>query len=352
MSRARAGAAGRLEAMFSRSSPPATAAQTPQPSPDPPATPAGPAPRWLPTALHVAFALLLLVGTVRALVPAPDAAGAAPGIVLPLVGLLAVAYAAGTVLQKRPAKGLPFDPAQYRLHWLAGMCALWAVLVAVSTEFVWVAIPLFFVQLQLPIPSQPVDQQVLAPQPAAGEEPAPAAPSAAHPAAARRAEPEPKPPRDAPVRQPATQRQDPRLAESLRALCERTTAASAARGTGLTCRFHLEGTSRPLPDAAEDAFLKAAQASLANVWQHAQASTAVVRLAYLEDEVTLEVRDDGAGFDPTDADAGAARENGLRVLRERVEAAGAAMAVASAPGEGTRVTVSVSTPGTPTADSH
>jgi signal transduction histidine kinase len=136
-------------------------------------------------------------------------------------------------------------------------------------------------------------------------------------------------------------------------LCERTTAASAARGTGLTCRFGLEGTSRPLPDAAEDAFLKAAQASLANVWQHAQASTAVVRLAYLEDKVTLEVRDDGAGFDPADADAaGAARENGLHVLRERVEEAGAAMAVASAPGEGTRVTVSVSTPGTPTADSH
>jgi signal transduction histidine kinase len=134
-------------------------------------------------------------------------------------------------------------------------------------------------------------------------------------------------------------------------LCERTTAASAARGTGLTCRFDLEGTSRPLPDAAEDAFLKAAQASLANVWQHAQASTAVVRLAYLEDEVTLEVRDDGAGFDPAEA-AGAARENGLRVLRERVEEAGAAMVVASARGEGTRVTVTVSTPGTPTADSH
>ncbi|WP_413249350.1 sensor histidine kinase [Sinomonas flava] len=349
--------------MFSRSSPPATAAQTPQPSPDPPATPAERVLRWLPTALQVAFALLLLIGTVRALAPAPDAAGAAPGIVLPLVGLLAATYGAGIVLQKRPAKGLPFDPAQYRLHWLAGMCALWAVLVAVSAEFVWVAIPLFFVQLQLPLPPQPADERVpgsqpapreqpaAAPEPAAVDEPAPAVPSSAPPAASRRAEPEPKPPRGAPVRQPATQRQDPRLAESLRTLCERTTAASAARGTGLTCRFDLEGTSRPLPDAAEDAFLKAAQASLANVWQHAQASTAVVCLAYLEDEVTLEVRDDGAGFEPTDAATGAARENGLRVLRERVEEAGAAMAVASAPGEGTRVTVSVSTPGTPTADS-
>lgn len=352
MSPARAGAAGRLGAMFSRSSPPATAAQTPQPSPDPPATPAERVLRWLPTALHVAFALLLLIGTVRALAPAPDAAGAAPGIVLPLVGLLAAAYAAGIVLQKRPAKGLPFDPAQYRLHWLAGMCALWAVLVAVSTEFAWVAIPLFFIQLQLPLPPQPAIERLPAPQPASGAEPAPNAPSEAQPAVVQPTEPEPKPPREAPIRQPAAQRQDPRLAESLRTLCERTTAASSARGTGLTCRFDLEGTSRPLPDDAEDAFLKAAQASLANVWQHAQASTAVVRLAYLEDEVTLEVRDDGAGFDPTDAADGAARENGLRVLRERVEEAGAAMAVASAPGEGTRVTVSVSTPGTPTADSH
>ncbi|WP_430296763.1 sensor histidine kinase [Sinomonas sp. B1-1] len=337
--------------MFSRSSPPATAAQTPQPSPDPPATPAERVLRWLPTALHVAFALLLLIGTVRAL--APDAAGAAPGIVLPLAGLLGAAYAAGTVLQKWPAKGLPFEPAQYRLHWLAGMCALWAVLVAVSAEFVWVAIPLFFVQLQLPLPSQPADEPVPGSQPTPREEPAPPAPVEATPAAARRTEPAPKPPREeASVRQPAAQRQDPRLAEALRTLCERTTAASAARGTGLTCRFDLEGTSRALPDAAEDAFLKAAQASLANVWQDAQASTAVVRLAYLEDEVTLEVRDDGAGFDPTDAAGGAARENGLRVLRERVEEAGGAMAVASAPGEGTRVTVSIGTPGTPTADGH
>ncbi|MFC5099092.1 hypothetical protein [Amycolatopsis plumensis] len=35
------------------------------------------------------------------------------------------------------------------------------------------------------------------------------------------------------------------------------------------------------------------------MWAHAHASTAVVTLSFLDTEVTMDVFDDGVGFDPT-----------------------------------------------------
>ncbi|MBD4580791.1 sensor histidine kinase, partial [Xanthomonas citri pv. citri] len=48
----------------------------------------------------------------------------------------------------------------------------------------------------------------------------------------------------------------------------------------------------------ETAVLRAVQASLANVGAHAGAYRARVTLGYLGDELTVDVADDGAGFDP------------------------------------------------------
>ncbi|PTT63451.1 sensor histidine kinase, partial [Arthrobacter sp. HMWF013] len=83
------------------------------------------------------------------------------------------------------------------------------------------------------------------------------------------------------------------LAESLQRLCAETETLAAARVDGLRCRFELVGDPAELPPQYSVTLLRAAQASLANVRQHAQASTAVVTLAFLGDEVTLDVYDDG-----------------------------------------------------------
>jgi signal transduction histidine kinase len=66
----------------------------------------------------------------------------------------------------------------------------------------------------------------------------------------------------------------------------------------------------------------------------------VVTLSYLGDTVTLDVDDDGVGFDGQPrpwADGGF----GLLGMRERVEAAGGALAVESVPGRGTTIAASV-----------
>ncbi|USY18876.1 sensor histidine kinase [Nocardiopsis exhalans] len=125
------------------------------------------------------------------------------------------------------------------------------------------------------------------------------------------------------------------LPEALIRLCERV-----SRTDGIDCRFRTDGTPTELPSGYEVALLRAAQASLANVSAHAHAGTAVVTLGYLGQEVTLDVYDDGEGFDPeaprTRADG---TGYGIAALRERVTALGGDLEVESAPGEGTAVAV-------------
>jgi len=134
------------------------------------------------------------------------------------------------------------------------------------------------------------------------------------------------------------------LAESLRRLCERTTLEAAARGVSLNCIFREDGEAVDLPQPYRVTLLRAAQASLANVWVHANASTAVVSLAYLGSEVTLDIYDDGRGFEPASlTDTVAARADGtgfgLRSLSERVAAQNGTLEIESAPGEGTVVAI-------------
>ena len=133
------------------------------------------------------------------------------------------------------------------------------------------------------------------------------------------------------------------LVEALGRLCERTWTDAEAAGAPLHCRLEVDGEPQDLPQPVRVALLRAAQASLANVREHARASTAVVSLAFLGSEVTMDVYDDGTGFDPPDREsaAGAADGSGfgLRSLRERVAALNGTLAVESAPGEGTVVAI-------------
>lgn len=126
------------------------------------------------------------------------------------------------------------------------------------------------------------------------------------------------------------------LAEALRRLCE-----STERETGIHCRLRVDGEPDALPSGYEVALLRAAQASLANVTRHSGAVTAVVTLGFLDAEVTLDVYDDGSGFDPAALRRSGSDGTGygLPALRERVAAFGGSLEVESAPGEGAAVAI-------------
>ncbi|MGQ0546265.1 MAG: PAS domain-containing sensor histidine kinase [Betaproteobacteria bacterium] len=84
------------------------------------------------------------------------------------------------------------------------------------------------------------------------------------------------------------------------------------------------------PEAAVTLF-RIAQEALNNVAKHAHADRIRIMLEIKANTFLLEVRDDGRGFDP----AAPTSRLGMRSMRERAEAAGAALEVESAPGRGT-----------------
>ena len=78
------------------------------------------------------------------------------------------------------------------------------------------------------------------------------------------------------------------------------------RSTACPSRSPTTGEPVPLHPEIEIALLRTAQEALANVARHAHATRAGVTLSYMGDVVTLDVRDDGVGFEPSTAGDAAA----------------------------------------------
>ncbi|MFD8947274.1 sensor histidine kinase [Streptomyces xanthophaeus] len=112
---------------------------------------------------------------------------------------------------------------------------------------------------------------------------------------------------------------------------------------GPRVRFSLSGTPRVLPTPYEVALLRIAQSALANVVRHARAGRAEITLTFMDSSVTLDVVDDGRGFDPSSAPSGGGGF-GLPAMRSRAETLGGLFTVESDPGQGTAVAVTLPLP--------
>ncbi len=80
------------------------------------------------------------------------------------------------------------------------------------------------------------------------------------------------------------------------------------------------------------------QEALANVAKHSSACRAGVTVSYMDDEVSVDIRDDGCGFDPT---VNAGDGFGLRGMQSRADRIAGVVDVESEPGVGTAVSVRV-----------
>ncbi|MCA9678972.1 MAG: sensor histidine kinase, partial [Myxococcales bacterium] len=125
---------------------------------------------------------------------------------------------------------------------------------------------------------------------------------------------------------------------------ERHVADVTAR-SGLTIELD-RAAGVELPEPAATTIYRGLQEALTNTIRHACATTARIRIAVDDGAYLLEVRDDGIGFDP---DAVGAGHFGLLGLRERAAILGGTVAVVSAPGRGTQVTVRLPADATPPA---
>ncbi|MFU9036105.1 MULTISPECIES: sensor histidine kinase [Streptomyces] len=115
-------------------------------------------------------------------------------------------------------------------------------------------------------------------------------------------------------------------------------------GGRLSVRFHQDGTPVPLPDRVQSALLRIAQGALANVREHAAARTVTLTLSYLDDQVVLDIADDGRGFTTAAAQG---RGHGLPAMHARMRQLGGTLTIEPAPGEGTVLSAAVPLERTP-----
>jgi ligand-binding sensor domain-containing protein/DNA-binding NarL/FixJ family response regulator len=105
------------------------------------------------------------------------------------------------------------------------------------------------------------------------------------------------------------------------------------------------GLPDPLPARlvsadAEIQLLRILQEALTNVARHAQVQSAQLTLEMDEGWVTATVEDKGRGFTPHDAVSAETGDHfGLSIMEERAISVGGGLAIHSAPGQGTRITV-------------
>jgi len=110
---------------------------------------------------------------------------------------------------------------------------------------------------------------------------------------------------------------------------------------GIAARCEFSGLDGRLPAQLETAVFRVVQEALNNVGKHARASSVLVQAALRDGELSLEIEDDGKGFDPAAVPAAEGSGWGLLGMRERVEMLGGALHVDSAPGKGTHIRLSV-----------
>ncbi|MFD5107204.1 sensor histidine kinase [Streptomyces cinereoruber] len=137
------------------------------------------------------------------------------------------------------------------------------------------------------------------------------------------------------------------LAAALERLCEPgagpygSEAGAYGSEAGPRVRFSVSGTPVELPTPYEVALLRIAQSALANTVRHASASRAEITLSFMDASVTLDVVDDGEGFEPGSVRPSSEGGFGLPAMRARAESLGGTFTVESAPGQGTAVAVSL-----------
>jgi signal transduction histidine kinase len=139
--------------------------------------------------------------------------------------------------------------------------------------------------------------------------------------------------------------EDSKLPEALASEVARWSATSGVAG-----EVETTGDARLLHPEVEVTLLRVAQEALANVAKHARASRAGVTLSYMEDVVTLDVRDDGVGFtapqpaDPQPVTNGQLETDGgfgLIAMRQRVARLAGQLEIESEPGAGAAISASL-----------
>lgn len=135
----------------------------------------------------------------------------------------------------------------------------------------------------------------------------------------------------------STLRNDPRASQPLAALVE-TLLHQFKGSAGLPIHCHFEPVNldqeHPLPEAHRLAAYRIIQEALTNILKYAQASEVHIQIMINPKLLSLQVRDNGRGFDRSQTSSGF----GLRGIEERVKALGGTLTLDSLPNQGCCIT--------------
>jgi PAS domain S-box-containing protein len=110
---------------------------------------------------------------------------------------------------------------------------------------------------------------------------------------------------------------------------------------GIACSIEDDGRPKPLGENMMVLLFQAVRELLINVVKHASASAASVSVTRTDDQIRVQVKDNGVGFDLTKSDLYRMNDRGygLFSIRERLEPLGGRLGVRSEPDRGTEVTL-------------
>ncbi|UQV58133.1 sensor histidine kinase [Corynebacterium pseudodiphtheriticum] len=129
------------------------------------------------------------------------------------------------------------------------------------------------------------------------------------------------------------------LPDAITEILQRMRRRGSGLGESTEFRANFSGdTHRRLPESVVTAVVRCVQEALNNVAKHAHANNAVVSVAVLGDELTVDIFDDGRGFDPAQAPQQESSHGyGLGGIQQRIAALSGTVNIESTPGEGTVV---------------
>ena len=116
-----------------------------------------------------------------------------------------------------------------------------------------------------------------------------------------------------------------------------------AERTGIAVTLETGSADTRLQRSVEIALYRVLQEALTNVSRHAEAQHVSIQLAIADDRVSLQIADDGRGFDAAGGAHNRPTDRGMGVLgmRERVATYGGHFSIASRPGAGTAVELTI-----------
>ncbi|MDA1348278.1 MAG: GAF domain-containing sensor histidine kinase [Chloroflexi bacterium] len=112
-------------------------------------------------------------------------------------------------------------------------------------------------------------------------------------------------------------------------------------GLDVTIEVPPEVDGLKLPAAKEVQLIRIVQEALSNVRRHANATLGRVAIRVDSGDLTVDIIDNGMGFDPARPGRRGSPRFGLQTMRERAESVGGTFEIEAGPGRGTSVTVRV-----------